>query len=287
MLLRDFDLVRAVARARPLTPTPSDPRRAISRNASAGVRAVRAPADENRAATCALEMPRAPAPRPSRQSPLAISVIAHRRGSSATPTSNSTARLMPSRLGSEIDHASGHVLLLEQPQHALAGGRRIVVRDDRLARQLLHRHLPAGGKRVPGGTSSTSSSLPTGPRAAPTPTGWNVSAPKSRLPCCTSTAIWRAGTRRTSMAMSGYRRRNRGDERQQRVHGRLVGADEHAPAPQIAQLAHRRLGFLGQPDQPLGVVAAAPARHRSACRSSTTDRTAARPGPLRAGGRPG
>ena len=29
------------------------------------------------------------------------------------------------------------------------------------------------------------------------------------------------------------------DERQQRVNGRLIGADEHAPALQIAQLAHR------------------------------------------------
>ena len=31
------------------------------------------------------------------------------------------------------------------------------------------------------------------------------------------------------------------DERQQRVDGGFVGADQHAPAPQIAQLAHGRL----------------------------------------------
>ena len=44
------------------------------------------------------------------------------------------------------------------------------------------------------------------------------------------------------------------DERQQRVHGGLVGADQHAPALQIAELAHRGLGFLGQPHEPLAVV---------------------------------
>ena len=44
------------------------------------------------------------------------------------------------------------------------------------------------------------------------------------------------------------------DERQQRVHGGFVGADEHAAAAQVAQLAHRRFGFLGQPHQPLPVV---------------------------------
>jgi hypothetical protein len=44
------------------------------------------------------------------------------------------------------------------------------------------------------------------------------------------------------------------DERQERVHGRLVGADEHAPAAQVAQLADGRLGFLGQPDEAMAVV---------------------------------
>ena len=43
------------------------------------------------------------------------------------------------------------------------------------------------------------------------------------------------------------------DERQQRVDGGLVGADEHAPAPDL-QLAHRRFRLRRQPQQPLGVV---------------------------------
>ena len=43
-------------------------------------------------------------------------------------------------------------------------------------------------------------------------------------------------------------------QRQQRVHGRLVGADQHAAAAQVAQLAHRRFGLLGEPHEPLPVV---------------------------------
>jgi len=39
--------------------------------------------------------------------PPAISVIAHRLGNNATPSLSSTARLMPSRLGSEITIRSG------------------------------------------------------------------------------------------------------------------------------------------------------------------------------------
>ena len=35
---------------------------------------------------------------------------------------------------------------------------------------------------------------------------------------------------------------------------RFVGADEHAAAPQIAQVAHHRLGLLGQTDEALAVV---------------------------------
>ena len=41
---------------------------------------------------------------------------------------------------------------------------------------------------------------------------------------------------------------------------RFVGADQHAAAPQVAQIAHRRLGFLGEPDEPLPVVLEHPAR---------------------------
>ena len=59
--------------------------------------------------------------------------------------------------------------------------------------------------------------------------------------------------------MSGTRLPEPRHQRQQRVHRRFVGADQHAAAPQVAQLAHRRLGFFGQPHQPLAVVLQHPA----------------------------
>ena len=44
------------------------------------------------------------------------------------------------------------------------------------------------------------------------------------------------------------------DERQHDMHGRLVGADQHAAAPQVAQVLHGDLRFLGKAQQPLGIV---------------------------------
>ena len=49
------------------------------------------------------------------------------------------------------------------------------------------------------------------------------------------------------------------DQRQQHVDGGLVGADQHAAALQVAQVAHRRFGLLGQPHQALRVVEEHPA----------------------------
>ena len=44
------------------------------------------------------------------------------------------------------------------------------------------------------------------------------------------------------------------DERQDHVDGRFVHADEDAPAAQIAQILHGRLGFLRQAQEPFRVV---------------------------------
>ena len=49
------------------------------------------------------------------------------------------------------------------------------------------------------------------------------------------------------------------DQRQHGVHRRLVGADQHAAAAQVAQVLDRGLGLLRQPEQALGVVAQQPA----------------------------
>ena len=45
-----------------------------------------------------------------------------------------------------------------------------------------------------------------------------------------------------------------GDERQQRVDRRLVRADEHPAAAQVAQVAHGRFGFFSQAHEPMAVV---------------------------------
>ena len=60
------------------------------------------------------------------------------------------------------------------------------------------------------------------------------------------------------------------DEREQRVDGRFVGADEDAAPPQIAQFAHRRFGFFGKAHEPLPIVLEHAARigQRSAFRGS-------------------
>ena len=50
-----------------------------------------------------------------------------------------------------------------------------------------------------------------------------------------------------------------GDQRQHGVHRRLVGANQHAAAAQVAQVLDRALGLLGQAQQALGVVAEEPA----------------------------
>ena len=50
------------------------------------------------------------------------------------------------------------------------------------------------------------------------------------------------------------------DEVQDGVHRRLVGADEHAAAAQIAELTNRGFGLLRQPQEAVGVVPEEPSR---------------------------
>ena len=49
-----------------------------------------------------------------------------------------------------------------------------------------------------------------------------------------------------------------GDERQDDVHRGLVGANQDAPAAQVAKVLDRDFRFLGQAQEPLGVVAQEP-----------------------------
>ena len=101
----------------------------------------------------------------------------------------------------------------------------------------------------------TSSSGPSPSESRPRSAGWNVTTPKSRLPCATSTPTWRDGNAPHVDLNLRMRVAEAVDERQQRVHRAFVRADEHAAAAQVAQLADGLLGFFREAHQPLRVVA--------------------------------
>ena len=65
--------------------------------------------------------------------------------------------------------------------------------------------------------------------------------------------------RRTSTCTSGCACAEPVDERQHGVHRRFVGADQDAPAPQVAQVLDRAFGLFRQAQQALGVVPEQPA----------------------------
>ena len=65
--------------------------------------------------------------------------------------------------------------------------------------------------------------------------------------------------RRTSTWTSGWPCPEPLDERQHGVNRRLVAADQDAAAAQVAQVLDRGLGFLREPQQPVGVVPEQPA----------------------------
>ena len=64
-----------------------------------------------------------------------------------------------------------------------------------------------------------------------------------------------------------------------RVDAALVGADEHAALPDVAQVGDGAGRLVGQPQQPRARSRAAARRRRSACRRATSGRSAARPAP--------
>ena len=100
---------------------------------------------------------------------------------------------------------------------------------------------------------------PSGIDCRPCSAGWNVSTPKSRLPV---EQFGRNLPRRDAPDVDHRLRVLRVeafDERQQRVDGGFVGADDDPPAPDLLELANRRFGVGGEPHQPLRVVLQQPA----------------------------
>ena len=151
------------------------------------------------------------------------------------------------------------VMLLEQPQHAVAHVRRIVVRDDRSAARTPTASPPcccASG--CDGCTSITSSSCPRTIEPSFGSAGWNVSTPKSRLPCATSAPICRAGMRRTSTCTSGCASRNRAMSGSTTCTEASLAPISTRPRRRSRRSLTARFGLLGQAQQPLGVVAQEP-----------------------------
>ena len=105
-----------------------------------------------------------------------------------------------------------------------------------------------------GGTSSTSSSLPTATSSSPSSADGTSARRNRGCPAAPR-------PRSAAPARAGRRWRCRGSAARKRaISGSSVWTAaslapiEHAPAAQVAEFAHRRLGLLGQPDQPLAVV---------------------------------
>ena len=148
------------------------------------------------------------------------------------------------------------VMLLEQAQHAVADVRRIVVRDHRLARALGQRDFLAAARAgATGCTSITSSSWPSTIEPSRGSAGWNVSTPKSRLPCATSAPICRAGMRRTSTWTSGCASRNRAMSGSTACTDASLAPISTRPRRRSRRSLTARFGLLRQAEQPLGVVA--------------------------------
>ena len=144
------------------------------------------------------------------------------------------------------------VAALVQPEHAIAGRRRVVVGDDGLAPDFFDASRASSWRaRCFGLASITSSSLPSEIDCSPLSGGWNVSTPKSRLCSSSSAAICRDGHAADLDPRLRVQPREPLDDRQDGVHGGLVGPEDDAAAAHLLELADGRLRLRGQPQQPL------------------------------------
>ena len=144
--------------------------------------------------------------------------------------------------------------LLEEPQHAVARRRRIVVRHERLGRHLLHRHRPAPRERVRGRHEQNELVAADGHLEQPGLDRMKRQRAEVEAPLLHFDRDLSRGHAADVDGDVGILLAKARDERQQGVHGRLVGADQHAAAPQVAQFAHGRLRLLGEPHEAAAVV---------------------------------
>ena len=168
---------------------------------------------------------------------------------------------MPSRLGSAIDHVAAATCCCSNSRstRSRAGDGSLCATTGSPA-DLLHRHLPALGERMR--------------RAAPAAPARRCRR-RPRAARLGRVERQRAEVEAALLHLDGdLARRHAADvDRDLRVaaaRNRAISGSsvctaaslapiEHAPAPQVAQLAHGRLGLLGEPHEPLAVVLQHPA----------------------------
>ena len=128
------------------------------------------------------------------------------------------------------------------------------MRDNPLARHILHRHLPTSGKRVR--WRDEQHELVAANRHLEQPFLRRVKRERAEIE-----AALLHFDRNLPRGHAPHVNRDLrvtlaepGDQREQRMHCGFVGADEDPAAPKIAELTHRRFGLLGKAHQPLAVV---------------------------------
>ena len=169
---------------------------------------------------------------------------------------------MPSRLGSEIADVQRRVPLFVEPQHALARRRRVVVRDDRLAPDLLHRHLLAARQRMVG--LDEQHELVGAEQQRQQLLLRRIERQHAEVHRAQQDFL-RHLPRRDAPHLdedAGVVLLERRDQRQHGVHAGLVRADEHAPLLDVAQVGDGAGGLVDEPQEPRRRTRAALRRRR-------------------------
>ena len=147
------------------------------------------------------------------------------------------------------------MLLLEDAEHALAGRRRIVVRDDGLTAEFGHRDLRARGQWMlrMHEDDELVGTQPQREQAALGGLECHHAEVESTLKDFDADLTRRHAS---DVHLNLWMRVAKAiDERQQRVHRAFVCSHEHTPAAQVPQFAHGLLRFVRETHQPLRIIA--------------------------------
>ncbi len=189
----------------------------------------------------------------------AISVIAQRLRQERDAEVELHRALDAVEAGQRDHHVERDVVLLEQAQDALARRRRIVVGHHGMSRELRHRDVTAPRQLVRG--RDEQHELVAADRDFEQAFFGRMECQRAEVEAPLLDFDGDLPRRDTADVDRdvGETAAETPDQRQQRVDGGFVGADQHASAPQVAQLPHGRFGLLGQAHETLPVVLEHPA----------------------------